>query len=837
MTYKEKFQNSQDRAHHQNIATKILRDMTDLRSKAEGSSSSSRRWIWELIQNAKDVHNNGKVKIAVDLILGNDPKLIFKHNGRPFTADNIRFLIEQISTKDRKKDEEGKRKTTGKFGTGFLTTHLLSEKVKIDAVAKEHGLDHRKFQLELDRTGFDLDDITDSVRKSKKTVENLDDLPSFEDYDENELNTSFEYNLEDALCIKIAEIGLADLTKCMPYTLAFVEEIESVEIKSEGVKYGWLKTHSLTDDIKLITVNKTKNDQSLCSQLVLLSKGLTTIALPVSVDRNNTFSILSIQEEIPRLFCDFPLIGSEIFPFPLIINNPHFNPTDPRDGVYLTDSLKNPQVGENKTIIKEATELYFQLLEYAAEQQWANLHLLAQINRLREAPVWISDSWFKDEVLNPIQEKLLYTKIVTTTEDSSPTSILTEDGKKHVWFPDSSKREIRDKIWELARHWFPHRLPKKEDIDIWHKLSWKDCGKLDVDQLAAFVEGCETLEKLASNIPNQNVYVWLDDFYELLKLEEKEYDSIVNTRLIFPNQNGSLCKREHLWGDAEDIDPVFKDILKLLDKDIRDELVAAELTLTFPEEKIRNRAYVVKAIAGEVIEKTADRETASHYKDALSKLLIWFQKNPGLANQLFSDLYRRKHLLYDEDIIAENMDKAEQLADLLQEYDAKDLTQLRELIEKGQSSDKGILPITQQILVSMGITSIEDWREALKDQDLAAMFAHESTPNEDLFVYVHSLIEQAKNRVIAHLKELEEYDISTIDQTAATVFAGIKKNGQDIYIIVRPAYNGEVIIYYGSEQNTLDFEYSELWIDDGTDVKKITFGHILKKAKIRKFPI
>ncbi|PTB91391.1 hypothetical protein C9994_15625, partial [Marivirga lumbricoides] len=342
-----------------------------------------------------------------------------------------------------------------------------------------------------------------------------------------------------------------------------------------------------------------------------------------------------------------------------------------------------------------------------------------------------------------IQKKLLYTKIVNTANDSGPKSILTEDGEKYLWFPDSSKKEIRDKIWELARHWFPHRLPKREDIDIWHKLSWKDCGKLDVNQLAAFVEGCETLEKLASNIQNQNVHEWLDGFYELLKLEEKDYDSIVNTRLIFPNQNGALCKRDHLWGDAGDIDLVFKDILKLLDKDIRDELVAADLSITFPEEKIRNRTFAVKAIAGEVIEKTTDRETASHYKDALGKLLMWFQKNPELANQLFPDLYRRKHLLYDEEIIAENMDKAEQLADLLKEYNAKNLTQLRELIEKGQGADIGILPITQQILVSMGITSIDEWREALKDQDLAAMFAHESTPNEDLFVYVHGLIEQA----------------------------------------------------------------------------------------------
>src|SRR5690349_16387369 len=124
MTYKEKFDDSQQRAHHQNIATKILRDMSDLRGRAEESKTAPRRWIWELIQNAKDVHHPGGVDILVQLV--KDLKVVFKHNGKPFSADNIRFLIEQISTKDRNKDEDGNRKTTGKFGTGFLTTHLLS---------------------------------------------------------------------------------------------------------------------------------------------------------------------------------------------------------------------------------------------------------------------------------------------------------------------------------------------------------------------------------------------------------------------------------------------------------------------------------------------------------------------------------------------------------------------------------------------------------------------------------------------------------------------------------------------------------------------------------------
>lgn len=836
MTYKEKFKASQDRAHYQNIATKILSHMNDLRAKASGSTTVQRRWIWELIQNAKDVHQNGTVRIRVTF--NGEDNLLFEHDGKPFTAENIRFLIEQISTKDRKKDEDGKRKTTGKFGTGFLTTHLLSEKVEVHAVAKEEDLEYRKFKLELDRTGYDIDEITQSVEKSTESVQNLDDLPIYTDYDGNNFNTAFRYHLDDQLAKKIAQAGIKDLDKCLPYTLAFVEEIKNLEVCPGGIKYQVTGIETISENLRIVSISKNKADNVSEICLVILTKGLTTIAIPTQIDEHLNKRIIAIDDQVPRLFCDFPLIGSEAFSFPVIINNPHFNPTDPRDGVYLTESPKvNPQIEENKKIIEDAIELYLQLLEFAAENNWEGLHLLAQIKEPREIPEWISDSWFRDKVLTPVRTKLLHAKIVNTSDGLGPVSILNNENKKYIWFPESSKKESRLELWKLANYWFPHQLPREEDVEIWFKLSWKDCGKLTADQLASFVEQSKTLEELKSNVKELDVYKWLHDFYQLIKDEEKDFDSIINNRTIFPNQNGDLCKLSHLWQDAGDIDPVFKDVLLLLGTDIRNELADSNLIIELAEEKERNQSYVVKEISSQVVEKTGDREVASHFREAFSKLLLWFQRNPEEAQKLFSDLYRRKHLLYDEEVIADNMDKAEQLSDLLSEYGANDLDQLRQLLNQSQNSGNELLPVTQQIVASMGITSLEDWEEALKDKDLAALFSHESVPSTDMFLYVQTLITESKQKVLAHLGSLDDYDISGWDEVAPTTIAGVKKNGQDIYIVVRPAYNKEVIIYYGSEQNTLDFEESELWIYDGEQVKRITFGHILKSAKIRKFPI
>ena len=78
---------------------------------------------------------------------------------------------------------------------------------------------------------------------------------------------------------------------------------------------------------------------------------------------------------------------------------------------------------------------------------------------------------------------------------------------------------------------------------------------------------------------------------------------------------------------------------------------------------------------------------------------------------------------------------------------------------------------------------------------------------------------------------------TTIQETATTILAGIKHNGRDVQIVVRPAYDGTVIIYYQSEQDVLDYEDYELWVDTGTEVRRITFGHILKTTEIRRFPI
>lgn len=122
--------------------------------------------------------------------------------------------------------------------------------------------------------------------------------------------------------------------------------------------------------------------------------------------------------DTPRLFCDFPLLGTESFPFPAIINNPNFNPTDARDGIFLTQTLRfDPQIDENRRIVKEAASLYLSLLKYAADNSWQNLHLLAAVGPIpSELRRWVDPSWYQNEVLKPLRSALLRTNVVRTAK-------------------------------------------------------------------------------------------------------------------------------------------------------------------------------------------------------------------------------------------------------------------------------------------------------------------------------------------------------------------------------------------------------------------------------------
>jgi hypothetical protein len=156
---------------HKAIALRIRTKVLDARNDPD---TASRRWPFELVQNAHDAGaraDRDGISVFFRLV---DGVLHFEHDAAPFTMDEFAALLTGGSSKDFMSTE-----TTGRFGTGFLVTHVLSERVRVSGIL-EVDETHRANDEELL-----LQNVKDSQSSLRHTrlVEDLADKPT----------ASFEY--------------------------------------------------------------------------------------------------------------------------------------------------------------------------------------------------------------------------------------------------------------------------------------------------------------------------------------------------------------------------------------------------------------------------------------------------------------------------------------------------------------------------------------------------------------------------------------------------------------------------------------------------------------------
>lgn len=180
MAYSEKAKSSIEKNNLKLTADKVIQILDQVRDEGR---KSRRRWIWELMQNAKDVPNiYNRVSIEIEL---SPSELRFKHNGNPFRIDNLTGLIQQVSSKPSDSSNE---ETTGKFGTGFISTHLLSDIIKVQGVIQEPGEIPRKIEMILDRSGDTSEALIPAIEEALDLIDRIDDNELFTavpDYHQN----------------------------------------------------------------------------------------------------------------------------------------------------------------------------------------------------------------------------------------------------------------------------------------------------------------------------------------------------------------------------------------------------------------------------------------------------------------------------------------------------------------------------------------------------------------------------------------------------------------------------------------------------------------------------
>lgn len=840
---------------NRSIADKIIKRLHDLDKTVENNQG---RWAWELLQNAKDsIADSDTRKVSIKITL-EEGVVHFSHNGLHFTEQDIRGLINQISSKEVEEGEQTKK--TGRFGTGFLTTHLLSKKVHVKGIVETENNEFYTFEFPLDREANTVAQLIPKIEGSWSAFhESTKRINS--NYSRDDFNTSFSYNLRTSEQKNIARLGIEEFSKLIPFVFAFIPKIFKVYVIDKTSNTEIEFENSIVEASNFILkitkiINKNKSD------IFILTKHDDKVAIAIEVKVSEKGYFFVGNEDIPKLFCDFPLIGTESFHFPMIVNSFYFTPQTERDGIWLkgkTDTV-DKEVEENQSLLVAAAKLYQEFLEHSYSQNFYEYFNISETNIPGTNEKYFDREWYIKNIQKPIRTALLQAKIVEMQDSDDKNSI------NDLYFPAKSYSDAKkEKFWQYTYDLFPNAVCKKSHMLNWCNKAWDEWNKINYSEIASDIAKNENIEKLqtALNRNENETFSWLNSVYHFV-LEEETNLALFEKSKIIPNQNGLFKIKPELYID-EINDSDIVNIMELLGEDWKDFLL---------NKNVHHGTYYTKdkkQIANRISEKLKSFKHDEKNIAAINLLSEWFEHNHELGKEIFSDLYRRRAELFMNTIedkenlykvmrsktglsklaqlaeavdnnpkLLEQIKKAEELNNLLIEFDAKDVEELKLILLNANkqvfSQDKE--EFTPEILASLGISSLEELEIALKDSSISEKFIHTSMPSISSFLYAQTLIDRAGKNVLKHLNSLEEYNCDEAEFLAKTVIGGIKRNGTLIHVVTRPSDYGYVIVYYSSEKDSLDYENAELWIDNNIDTpKQLTLGRVLKITGINKILI
>jgi hypothetical protein len=610
-------------------ADKVIQILSEVRNER---TKSRRRWIWELMQNAKDVPNIFE-GVTIEIIL-RENEFIFSHNGNPFKVENITGLIQQVSS--GKPSDSTNKRITGKFGTGFISTHLLSDTVIVKGIVEQDGLSPKSFELELNRKAEKSEDLILFIAQELDKIEKIEDenlFPTNQNYHnqrkESDFDTVFIYPLENSEAREAAIVGVEDLACTLPQTLFFVEELKKVIIKNEIS--GEQTTYELFENIKegnlyfpLIKETINEKTQDLC--FIHYKDEKLDLAIPIN---NPKERIIKIIEKSARIYRDFPLVGTEHFYFPFILNGLNFFPTEKRDSILLTDTTSN-SVLVNRDIFKHAIYKAQEFVEWLKNNNAQNLSLIAQSripNVITEAEVI---NWFKDNIQRPYRHFLMEQEIVETATNK----IKIKDAIIPKFLGTKEQNEL---FWEILNHYFgAERICKKEQLSSWQDNlgieaeieTWGEKVFYSIEDLLKEIQSKIILENITLQGSNQTTIQWLNSIYQFINDNElikyfKEYK-------IIPTIKGTLKSlNDDLYIEKETKIPnEFITILKSLkNEDWNDILIHRELI---------------------IIDNSHASKSIKDISDEINKIINFEEKNQyGQVQKTFIDNINAETILLD----------------------------------------------------------------------------------------------------------------------------------------------------------------------------------------------
>ena len=332
------------------------------------SDIDCQRWPWELLQNAKDtvVKRTNPEERYVDVTIKyytdseGKKKLYFEHNGDQFTNKAITGLIWKFSAEKRNEQttEDGltrDKQSTGRFGTGFMTTHALSLTVDVSGSLFHDGEDVMRnvsVDFTLHREGPDDEAYKDGVDRTEREIdENMDKktIPAGQI-----LPTRFTYYLNKDASEKAARMGIENVRANAAQTMLFCPSVRSITVIDEEndvtfkiIRKNNNESKNVIKETVFVEESSDKNEpitrRFISKEIEEHSKEISShwkakdrnLRLHVAVEVDKENNILPIPSTSPAVYCSLPLIGFESMSLPFYINSNDFEPATERTSLYL----------------------------------------------------------------------------------------------------------------------------------------------------------------------------------------------------------------------------------------------------------------------------------------------------------------------------------------------------------------------------------------------------------------------------------------------------------------------------------------------------------------------
>lgn len=784
-------------------ANTIWSEMKKLRGHApEYKNDIRRRWIWELVQNASDcAFPNRGINIIVNYEK-HKGELKFTHDGKPFKYANLIDLITQISSKQSDED-----KKTGKFGTGFISTHLLSETVKLTSVLHDDDGSMKEFECIIDRSGTEYQDIRENIRKNLNDIEEIRTSAAGIQCNNGKCFTTFTYFIENEDAKQAVLVGLKDLENAAPYVLSLNPSICSIDCNGIDFKVSSNKSvlNGMYYEIEI---------ESLWENFTLMCKKQNKVSLvfPVKKIVSSQFRLLPYPKNFPKLFCNFPLIGTEKFSFPILINCADFEVEKDRNAIHEGNE-------DNIQILKTAKELYFELLACAAQNKWYDIFNIC----FCENNV---DSQLQQALHKKVFEQIETLPIVNVNCDGKEcgvTSFCTVQAGKlqpQIWIPQIEKMELSDEFWGIVNEFSKFYIPSFSTYKEWGKIFTNKITVRNINDW--FLKEKSFLEM--DNCCHSDCYEWLNTFYSFW-IKSLSPELFYNEAWVL-NQNNEFQLVSTLFIDSE-IDEELKNILNELGENIRGTLISKQILIpTEANVKSKDNKYIAKRIQDK-INKLLSEETVNNVKrDAktqltFNKLTNWFLVYPEKGTELFDTLYNKRNML---STIEENIRRF----------------RIAEKVESKNITDNELDLLLDN---HMKIAELLRNCDGLSAAEIKAELRHISLHNDNALEFYERILERTIYKVHQYLTETGLYQIAdTVEdwkevQYSSTVFPAIKE-GKELRIVIRPSDYNKIIFYHDQELSALDDTDYELWTDNGNgDTRMITLGDILRTTGITVIPL